>query len=63
MSYQKLRYRIDSIKRDGVDIPIQGNERFRDTLEIMFNLDMLEKEVINSDFGEAKRLLQEIVSK
>ena len=63
MSYKQLRYRIDSIKRDGVEIPIQGNEKFRDTLEIMFNLDMIEKELVKSDLADAKTVLAGIAGK
>lgn len=62
MSYEQLRFRINGMKRNGVDIPIKGNEKLKDTLEIMFNLDMIEKEVVKTDYKESKEALDRIRS-
>lgn len=62
MSYRQLRYRIEKMKVNGVEVPMNSMQSFRNTLEIMFNLDMLEKELSKSDMADAKTVLDKIRS-
>lgn len=63
MSYEQLRYKITNFKVNGVDVPMTQKHSIRDSLEIMFNLDMVEKELVKSDLAEAKTVLQKFTGK
>lgn len=60
MSYEQLRYKFTNFKVNGVDVPMTQKHSIRDSLEIMFNLDMVEKELVKSDLSQAKMLIDKI---